>query len=117
MIFLLGLLSTNKRAAGYTQGVLEQITHDLRAIVRFLNERDPEPSAMIFDRRMIQSTPESGDHTGYDGAKKKKGSQVRAAADTLGNLVALKITAANEQERAQVAELAKKVQDVKGGHS
>jgi transposase len=96
-------------------GVLEQITHDLRAIVRFLAERDPEPTATIFDGRTLQSTPESGDHAGYDGAKKKKGSKVHAAVDTLGNLLALKVTAANEQERAQVAELAQKVQEVTGG--
>jgi transposase len=96
-------------------GVLEQITHDLRAIVRFLAERDPEPTATIFDGRTLQSTPESGDHAGYDGAKKKKGSKVHAAVDTLGNLLALKVTAANEQERAQVAELARKVQEVTGG--
>jgi transposase len=44
-----------------------------------------------------------------------KGSKVHAAVDTLGNLLALRITAANEQERAQVAELAEKVQEVTGG--
>ena len=96
-------------------GVFEQVAHDLRAIVRFLNERNPEPTATIFDGRTLQSTPESGDRAGYDGAKKKKGSKVHAAVDTLGNLLALKITAANEQERAQVAELAEKVQEVTGG--
>ena len=37
------------------------------------------------------------------------------AVDTLGNLLALKVTRANEQERAQVAELAKEVQAVTGG--
>ncbi len=95
-------------------GVFEQIAHDLRAIVRFLAERDPEPTATIFDGRTLQSTPESGERAGYDGAKKKKGSKVHAAVDTLGNLLALKITAANEQERAQVAELADKVQEVTG---
>jgi transposase len=96
-------------------GVFEQITHDLRAIVRFLKEREPEPTATIFDgRTLLQSTPESGERAGYDGAKKKKGSKVHAAVDTLGNLLALKITAANEQERAQVADLAKKVQEVTG---
>ena len=95
-------------------GVFEQIAHDLRAIVRFLAERDPEPTATIFDGRTLQSTPESGERAGYDGAKKKKGSKVHAAVDTLGNLLALKITAANVQEHAQVAELADKVQEVTG---
>jgi transposase len=96
-------------------GVFEKVAHDLRAIVRFLSERNLEPTAAIFDGRTLQSTPESGDRAGYDGAKKKKGSKVHAAVDTLGNLFALKITAANEQERAEVAELAEKVQEVTDG--
>src|SRR5262249_20376727 len=96
-------------------GVFEQITHDLRVITRFLNERSIEPSAAILDGRTLQSTPERGDRAGYDGAKKKKGSKVHVAVDTLGNLLALKVTAANEQERAQVADLARKIQEVTGG--
>ena len=95
-------------------GVFEAIAHDLRAIVRFLDGRGPEPTAVILDGRTLQSTPESGGRAGYDGAKKKKGSKVHIAVDTLGNLLALKVTAANEQERAQVAELAKQVQEVTG---
>jgi transposase len=97
-------------------GVFEQITHDLRVIVRLVAERDARPSAAILDGRTLQSTPESGGRAGYDGAKKKNGSKVHAAVDTLGNLLALKVTAANEQERAQVAELAAKVQEVTGGN-
>jgi len=97
-------------------GVFEQITHDLRVIVRLVAERDAQPSAAILDGRTLQSTPESGGRAGYDGAKKKNGSKVHAAVDTLGNLLALKVTAADEQERAQVAELAAKVQEVTGGN-
>ena len=96
-------------------GVFEQITHDLRVIARFLEGRKPGPSATIFDGRTLQSTPESGSRAGYDGAKKKKGSKVHAAVDTLGNLLAVIVTPANEQERAQVSELANKVQEVTGG--
>lgn len=96
-------------------GVLEQIAHDLRVILRFLEGRADQPSAVILDGRTLQSTPESGGRAGYDGAKKKKGSKVHVAVDTLGNLLALKVTAANEQERAEVAELARQVQEVTGG--
>ena len=78
-------------------------------------ERNPQPSATILDSRTLQSTPESGDRAGFDGAKKKKGSKVHFAVDTLGNLLALKVTAANEQDRAQVADLSAKVQEVTGG--
>jgi transposase len=45
---------------------------------------------------------------------KGKGSQVHAAVDTLGHLLALTVTAANEQERHQVAELAREIQEVTG---
>jgi transposase len=96
-------------------GVFEQIVHDLRMIWRLVQEREAQPSATILDGRTLQSTPESGERAGYDGAKKKKGSKVHAAVDTLGNLLALTVTAANEQEREQVAELAAKVQEVTGG--
>lgn len=95
--------------------VFETIAHDLRIIMRILEDRPEEPSAVILDGRTLQSTPESGARAGYDGAKKKKGSKVHAAVDTLGNLLALTITAANEQERSQVAELAQQVQQVTGG--
>jgi len=96
-------------------GVFEVIAHDLRMILRSVNERNEQPSATILDGRTLQSTPESGSRAGYDGAKKKNGSKVHAAVDTLGNLLALKVTAANEQERAQVEELAGKVQELTGG--
>jgi transposase len=96
-------------------GVFEEITHDLRMIGRLVAEREAQPSAAILDGRTLQSTPESGGRAGYDGAKKKHGSKVHAAVDTLGNLLALTVTPASEQERAQVADLAAKVQEVTGG--
>ena len=58
----------------------------------------------------MQSTPESGARAGFDGHKKRKGSKVHAAVDTLGHLLALRVSAANEQDRAQVAALAAAVQ-------
>lgn len=96
-------------------GVFEQIAHDLRMILRMVGERQAQPTAAILDGRTLRSTPESGGRAGYDGAKKKNGSKVHVAVDTLGHLLALKVTAANEQERAQVAELAARVQQVTGG--
>lgn len=96
-------------------GVFAQLAHDLRVILRLVAEREPQPSAAILDARTLQSTPESGGRAGYDGAKKKNGSKVHIAVDTLGNLLALRVTAANEQERAQVAALAAQVQEVTGG--
>jgi hypothetical protein len=58
----------------------------------------------------LQSTPESGAGAGYDGAKRRKGNKVHLAVDTLGHLLAQHVVAADQQGRAQVAELAKRVQ-------
>jgi transposase len=90
------------------------MAEDLRTLLRVLAERNDAPSAMIVDSRTIQSTPESGGRGGYDGAKKRKGSKVHIAVDTLGHLLALKVTAANEQDRDQVGALAQAVQHVTG---
>jgi transposase len=97
-------------------GCFEAMAHDLREVLRVVAERPVEPSAVILDGRTLQSTPESGHRAGYDGYKRKKGSKVHAAVDTLGHLLALKVTAANEQERAQVGDLIQEVQQVTGEH-
>jgi transposase len=97
-------------------GVFEAMAHDLRKLLRMLSERDAQPSAVIIDARTVQSTPESGRRAGYDGHKRRKGSKMHAAVDSLGHLLALKVTPANAQEREQVAELAARVQEVTGDH-
>ena len=93
---------------------LEAMAHDLRAVLRLAAGKNAAPSAAIFDSRTLQSTPESGGRAGFDGAKKRKGSKVHAAVDTLGHLLALKVTAANDQDRAQVGALAEAVQVATG---
>jgi transposase len=93
-------------------GCFEAMAHDLRAVLRLALERRADPSAVILDSRTLQSTPESGGRAGFDGHKKRKGSKVHAAVDTLGHLLAVAVTPANEQDRAQVAQLAQAVQAV-----
>lgn len=95
-------------------GVFERMAHDLRALLRVLAEREPDPTAVILDSRTLQSTPTSGGRAGYDGAKRKRGSKVHAAVDTLGHLLTLIVTPANEQDRAQVGRLAEAVRRVTG---
>jgi len=95
-------------------GCFETMAEDLRLLLRVAAGRNDAPSAAILDSRTLQSTPESGRRAGYDGAKKRKGSKVHAAVDTLGHLLALKVSAANEQDRAQVAALAEAVQATTG---
>lgn len=95
-------------------GVFETMVHDLRTLLRLAAGRKEQPSAAIFDSRTLQSSPESGERAGYDGAKRRKGSQTHMAVDTLGHLLALLVTPANEQDRDQVGQLAQAVQTVTG---
>ena len=95
-------------------GSFEAMAHDLRRLLREIEARAPEPRAAIFDSRTLQSSPESGARAGYDGAKRRKGSKVHLAVDTLGHLLALVVTPANDQDRAQVGELAERVQAATG---
>ena len=94
--------------------VFEALTDDLRQVLRLNEARPADPSAVIFDSRTRQSTPESGHRAGYDGAKRRKGSKVHVAVDTLGHLLAAVVTPANEQDRAQVGVLAEEVQVASG---
>ena len=96
----------------FKAGCFEAIVHDLRMLLRLADGRTPHPSAAILDSRTLQSTPTSGARAGYDGAKRKKGSKVHLAVDTLGNLLALHVTPANEQDRDQVGQLAQAIQEV-----
>jgi transposase len=95
-------------------GVFETMVRDLREVLRLAQGRPPDPTAAILDSRTLRSTPESGHRGGYDGAKRKKGSKVHAAVDTLGHLLALRVTSADEQDRRRVGELAEAVQEATG---
>ncbi len=95
-------------------GVFAEMVHDLREMLRWTEGRHPQPSAVIFDSATRQSTPESGHRAGYDGHKRRKGSKIHLAVDTLGHLLAVLVTPANAQEREQVEQLAAAVQEVTG---
>jgi hypothetical protein len=94
--------------------VFEAMGHDLRTLLRLAAGRNAQPTGTIFDSRTLQSGPESGDRAGYDGAKRRKGSKTHMAVDTLGLLLTLLVTSADEQDRAQVGQLAQQVQAVTG---
>jgi transposase len=95
-------------------GVFEAVVSDLREILRIAAGKAAQPRAAIFDSRTLQSSPESGSRAEYDGAKRRKGSKTHIAVDTLGNLLALVVTPADEQDRAQVGAVAAKVQEATG---
>lgn len=93
------------------------MVEDLRMLLREFAGRKGQPTAMILDSRTLPSTPESGARGGYDGAKRRKGSKVHAAVDTLGHLLALHVTSADEQDSAQVGELARPVWQITGAQA
>lgn len=95
-------------------GVFEAMGHDLRLILRDHAGHNRRPSAVILDSRTLQSSPESGHRAGWDGATRKKGSKIHIAVDTLGHLLAAHVTPANDQDRAQVKELAIAIQEATG---
>ena len=91
-------------------GCFAALAEDLRIILRLAAGRNEQPSAAIIDSRTLRSTPESGMRAGYDGAKRKKGSKLHLAVDTLGHLLALHVTPANTDDRAEVGRIAKAIQ-------
>ena len=95
-------------------GVFEAMVHDLRLLLRDAAGRGRRPSAAILDSRTLRSTPESGRRAGWDGAKRKRGSKLHLAVDTLGHLLAAHVTPADAQDRAQVERLAAAVQAATG---
>jgi len=98
----------------FAAGCFEALVADLRTLIRHAQGRVPNPMASIFDSRTLQGTPESGQRAGYDGHKKRKGSKIHLAVDTLGEFLGLVVTPANAQDRAQVGDLASAVQAATG---
>ena len=95
-------------------GCFEALADDLRAVLRLAAGRTAEPSAAILDSRTLRSTPESGERAGYDGAKRKRGSKLHLAVDTLGHLLALHVSKASADDRAEVGRLVEAVQEATG---
>jgi transposase len=92
-------------------GVLEDITDLLRARVRQAAGRDPEPSAGIIDAQSVHESAEGvvpAATSGYDSHKKVNGRKRHLLTDTMGLLVAVKVTPASAQDRAGAAFTLKK---------
>ena len=73
----------------------EAIVNDIRAI--------------ILDGRTVQSSCESDVRTDYDSCKRRRGSKVHMAVDTMGQLISMTVTSADEQKRMQVKALCEAV--------
>ena len=64
-------------------GCFEAMVSDLRSVIRVAQGRQGQPSAAVLDGRTLQSSCESGPRAGYDGYKRRNGSKVHMAVDTL----------------------------------
>lgn len=95
-------------------GCFDALVEDLRAVLRLAAGRAKQPSAAIIDSRTLRSTPESGSRAAYDGAKRKKGSKLHLAVDTLGHVLAAHVTPANADDRAEVGKIAQAIQAATG---
>lgn len=95
-------------------GCFEPLADDLRAVLRLAAGRVPEPTGVVLDSRTLHFSPESGGRVGYDGAKRRRGSKVHMAVDTLGHMLALSVTPATTDDRAEVGRLAQAVQAATG---
>ncbi len=96
-------------------GCFERLVEDTRILLREFAGRKGRPTAVCIDSRTLQSRPESGARAGYDGTKRRKGSKFHIAVDTLGHLLALRVTPADQGDRAQVKTLAQDIKQVTGG--
>ena len=85
-----------------------------RLMYKRLARERPQPSTAIVDSRTLRSTVASGARAGVDGNQRVRGSKVHAVVDTMGTLLALAVTPANETERRQISALAQRVQEVTG---
>lgn len=81
----------------------------LRSMIRVAQGRQGQPSAAVPGGRTLPSSCERG-----PGYKRRKESKVHMAVDTLGLPLAVHVTPANEQERAQVTTLCEAVQQATG---
>ncbi len=56
------------------------------------------------------STPQSGARAGYDRGKRKNGSKLHLAVDTFEHFLAMHVTPANSDDRAEVGRMTKAIQ-------
>jgi transposase len=95
-------------------GVFEALVADLRTLIRLGEGKREQPTAAIIDSRTLQGSVENGDRGGYDGHKKKKGTKLHLAVDTLGQFLAMVVTPSSDGDRAQVGDLTEAIQHATG---
>ncbi len=80
-------------------GTWQAINEALRQMEREKRGRKPEPTGAIVDSQSVKTT-EAGGVRGHDGGKNVNGRKRNVVTDTVGNLLAVVVNAANSDDRA-----------------
>jgi transposase len=87
-------------------GLIDELHDRLRGKVREAAGRDPEPTAAAIDSQSVKGDAVVGaDSRGYDGGKKINGRRRHLICDTIGLLLAIRVTAADVTDRQAAAEM------------
>jgi len=85
-------------------GSWERFLRVLREGTRIALDKEPTPSMVIIDSQTVKATEAGGDR-GYDGNKKINGKKRHILVDTLGLLVAVMVTSADQLDGAAAPQL------------
>ena len=91
-------------------GTWHTINEALRKAEREKRGRKPEPTGAIVDSQSVKTT-EAGGERGFDGGKNTNGRKRNIATDTIGNLLAVVVNAANSDDRAGAKKTLAKLSD------
>ena len=85
-------------------GSWQAINEAVRKMEREKRGREPEPTGAIVDSQSVKTT-EAGGERGFDGGKNINGRKRNVVSDTVGNLLAVVVNAANTDDRAGAKEV------------
>ncbi|MGW4913724.1 IS5 family transposase [Streptomyces sp. NPDC004270] len=94
------------------KGLLAELHHRLRGLVREAEGRDREPTAAVIDAQSLRAAPSVPRATsGWDNGKKVGGRKRHVVVDCLGLLLVVTVTAANVQDRDAAGPLLERLRD------